>query len=84
MTDTYDASDLNGWAGFDDSLCEEDEMPTYTYTCKSCGKTLTLLRSIAERDVPGVNCLCGGEIERTADAPDFSVKGGTPRFYPRK
>lgn len=59
-------------------------MPTYSYVCKQCGRVMTLLRSMAERDHPGVACLCGGEIERKNDAPDFNVKGGTPRFHPRR
>lgn len=56
-------------------------MPTYTFQCQDCGRTMTLLRPIAERDDPGVNCTCGGTIVRVPDAPDFSVKGGTPRFH---
>lgn len=58
-------------------------MPTYTYQCidKDCGRKITLLRPIAERDSPGVNCLCGCSVTRVADAPDFNVKGGTPKFH---
>lgn len=57
-------------------------MPTYTYKCKQCGKQVTLVRPIVERDEPQVNCLCGGKIERVPDAPmGVKVQGGTPRFY---
>lgn len=56
-------------------------MPRYTYGCKVCGREVLLLRPIAERDNPEVGCTCGGELERKNDAPDFNVKGGTPKFH---
>lgn len=56
-------------------------MPTYTFKCEQCDRTMTLQRPIAERDDPGVNCICGGIISRVPDAPDFKVQGGTPRFH---
>ena len=56
-------------------------MPNYTYRCKSCDREMVLNRPIADRDTPGVNCLCAGEIVRVPDAPDFKVQGGTPKFH---
>lgn len=56
-------------------------MPTYTYVCQSCGKKMILNRPIVMRDDPMVDCTCGGTIYRVPDAPDFSVRGGTPKFH---
>jgi putative FmdB family regulatory protein len=64
---------------FDDAL--RGLMPNYTYKCLACGRELTLNRPIADRDNPGVNCTCSGEIVRIPDAPVGKVIGGTPKFH---
>lgn len=56
-------------------------MPNYTYVCEDCHRAVILNRGIADRDEPGVQCLCGGKLHRTPDAPEFTVKGGTPKFH---
>lgn len=58
-------------------------MPNYTYKCTSdiCQRTMELVRPIAERDSPGVQCLCGHDIVRVPDAPFGKVVGGTPKFH---
>ena len=50
-------------------------MARYTYHCKVCGKQIVLVRPMAERDDPQVGCLCGGQIERQPDAPEFTIRG---------
>lgn len=59
-------------------------MPSYTYQCVKCGRPIVLVRPIADRDDPQVNCVCGQPVERRPDSPAFGVQGGTPRFFPRK
>ena len=58
-------------------------MPTYTFTCRRCGETFTMQRTMDQRDAP-VNCVtCGADAQRQPDAPAFTVAGGTPTHYPR-
>lgn len=57
-------------------------MPNYSYRCTNCGRTCVRNRPIAERDNPGVNCICApkpgqpiSKLERVPDAPSFKVNG---------
>lgn len=42
-------------------------MPSYTYTCKCCGKTFSSIETISKRNEP-TECECGGLAERDIEA----------------
>lgn len=54
-------------------------MPFYDYGCEDCSDLTTLRRPFEERDRP-VDCKsCGAPMHRLPAAPNFVVKGGTPK-----
>lgn len=60
-------------------------MPTYTYRCGDCGATVTVARTIAERDKAPycATCADGGDhavrTTRVLTAPGVAFRG--PGFY---
>ena len=53
-------------------------MPLYEYACEDCGRKITLLRRLNERDEP-VKCeldKCGGNAKKVVSIPSFHLKGG--------
>ena len=47
-------------------------MPMYEYKCIDCGGRITLLRRMADRDIPPV-CNCGEGMHRMVSAPVMHV-----------
>ena len=59
-------------------------MPTYDYECSDCGRRVTRIRPITERDDLETCSHCGqdwdswsgpGQLVRVPSAPSFSIKG---------
>lgn len=68
-------------------------MPTYSFTCESCGRTQEVFRSVAERNSPllcGCNktmtrdFACTQEEELLAAKPGLGARRIGLRTYPRK
>jgi putative FmdB family regulatory protein len=53
-------------------------MPTYEYRCKQCESSLTLTRTVDERD-DEVTCDCGTLYTRVYNAP--AIKFNATGFY---
>jgi putative FmdB family regulatory protein len=50
-------------------------MPTYEYTCKSCGETLEVFQSFADKPLKKHEG-CGGELKKVFHARGIVFKGG--------
>lgn len=50
-------------------------MPLYEFTCERCGKSFEELKSLADRDEPGICPDCGAEAKR--ELSSFAVVGAS-------
>ena len=50
-------------------------MPTYSYSCESCGNEFEMSRPMAECSNPQPCTECGGNGKRTISATNFILKG---------
>ena len=60
-------------------------MPTYEYECKKCATIIEIKGRMT--DEPLTECQCGekGELcQIISGGLGFSVRGGTPRYHPRR
>ena len=60
-------------------------MPTYEYECKKCDEIVEIKGRMT--DEPLTECQCGkkGELcQIISGGQGFSVRGGTPRYHPRR